>query len=339
MTDPFSNALTAAEANLSAVQAADTAATTLEAQLAAANAQVTSDQATISGLTGQVSSLTATVNADVATITALQAQIAALQGKTTPTTLWGIDASDAAEHAMAVSNLGNANIDFFRYYHQPNEPMTYPTEYALTAGQGFVYSAKVHPQNITLAMLVSLFSSVPAGVVFYWTPWHEPEDDVAAGTFTSAQLKAVYPLARQAQQQVGNPNIKITPILMGYTWNPASGRKVSDYLPDNPANMDALGADCYVDGTIGGTSVSTMFDAPAATAASLGKPLIIPETGVGQSVSGAARDAALTLLAQTAQTKGVALVCYFWGSSDSNQWELLTSDGSLPAWVAAISAN
>lgn len=306
MTDPFSGAVAAAEA-------AQTAANTLESQLSAANAEVTSLQA-------QVASL--------------QAQLAA---QSTPATAWGVNASAASEHDIALSVLGNATIDVWRYYHQPNEALTYPTEYALTAGQGLIFSGKVLPQDITVAMLVSLFRSVPSSVPFFYCVWHEPEQEIDAGAFTTAQLAAAWAVARQAHQQVGSPaNIKLTPILMGWDWSSTSGRNPEDYLPD-PANFDVLGVDTYALGTIGvGTAaqIPTMFDSQIATATGHGKPWLVAETGVGQKVTGAARNAALTSLAQTIKNKGALTGCYFWGGSDTNQWALSTSDGSAAAWLA-----
>lgn len=317
----------------------------LAAAVTAAEAAQTYGTAQISALQQQNASLTAQHQQDQATIAAQSAQITQLEAELNPTpqpppppavtTAYGINASTASEKAAVDALLGAGNIKLLRYYHQPGEPLTYPTEYQLAPGQGFVFSGKVLPQSIAVPMLVALFKSVPSGVPFYYCPWHEPEDNIAAGQFTTAQLKAAYAVARQAHQQVGSPsNIKLTPILMGYTWAKASGRTVTDYLPDD-ANWDVLGVDPYFGGTIGQpvSAIPTAFDPVIATAQAHGKAWLVSETGVGQNVTGAARNSALTLLAQTTKAKGAVGCTYFVGGG-STQWQLFTSDGSAAAWLA-----
>jgi hypothetical protein len=322
VTDPFSAVVTAA-------QAAQTAATAIESQLA-------SDGTTLATLQAEVLQL----EADKA---ALQTLVAQLQAELNPTpagsgTAFGISASAAGEHATCEQLLGGDQfIASWRYYHQPGELEVWPTEYQLAAGQFFVYSGKVLPQNLTVPMLVSLFRSAPTDRPFYYCVWHEPEDNIKAGQFSAAQLRAGWAVARQAQQQVGD-HIKLVPILMGYTWQKGSGRNPEDYLPDD-ANWDVLGVDTYFGGSIGEpvTAIATGFDSQIATAAAHRKAWGVCETGIGQKVTGAARGAALKLLAQTIRAKGALFATYFRGKG-GNQWDLSAADGSAAAWLEGQAA-
>lgn len=282
-------------------------------------------QAQVTALQSALAAETAREQADQATIASLQAQLAAVDA---PATLWGKDASSAAQHSLDAPLYDP--VGAWRYYHQAGE-WGYPTEYALADGEHFVLSTKVLPQNLTLAQLVSLFSAAPAGRDFVYCPWHEPEDDVAAGSFTAAQLRAAYALVRQAATQVG-PHIKVAVILMGYTWQAVSGRNPETYIPAD-ADFDYLLTDTYFAGTIGQpvSAIPTAFDAQLATAAAHGKAWGIGECGIGQKVTGQARLDAVTSLAATIKAKGGAFGLYF-ATGTTSQWWL--DSAGVAAWKA-----
>lgn len=76
MTDPFSNAVSAAQAAVSAAQAAVIAADTIEAQLSSANQEVTSLQGQVGALTSSAAATQALLDADAALIAKLQVELA-----------------------------------------------------------------------------------------------------------------------------------------------------------------------------------------------------------------------------------------------------------------------
>jgi len=71
---------------------------------------------------------------------------------------------------------------------------------------------------------------------------HEPEDNVGA-LGSIAEWRTVQGLVRAAITAVGATNIAFAPILMGWTFNPASGRDPDDWWVDDI--WDFFGTDCY----------------------------------------------------------------------------------------------
>lgn len=78
---------------------------------------------------------------------------------------------------------------------------------------------------------------------FIWGVYHEPEDDVANGTFTAVQWRAMQnrmlPKAKAIIAGVGG---RTAIILMSYTANSKSGRNIDDYKVDV---ADLVGFDIY----------------------------------------------------------------------------------------------
>lgn len=312
MTDPFAAAVTAA-------QAAQTAAAALQSQHAADTTALAADQATIAAQAAQIAQLEAELHP-------------------APATVPGINATSVAQHATQTQVWGLPVQPWcWRYYLQVGEALHLPTEYALGAGETLVISGKIPPQNLTVAQLAAFYSTFPTDRDVYHCIWHEPEDDVQRGTFTTAQLRAGWHTARLAQQQVGNPHVKLVVILMGYTWQPASGRTPDDYIPAD-VDFDLLTTDTYFAGSIGQavSTIPTAFDAQLATATAHGKPWGITETGVGQKVTGQARLDALTTLAKTIKAKGAVLGLYFDQGSSTDEWWLDPS--GVAAWKAGLAA-
>lgn len=82
--------------------------------------------------------------------------------------------------------------------------------------------------------LTEWFASMPNdGTPKYVAFWHEPEDDVAIGQFTSTEFRQAFEHVRALATQFDDTerNIRVGVVLMGWTANPASGRDVADYLP------------------------------------------------------------------------------------------------------------
>jgi hypothetical protein len=303
-----------------------------------ATAMHQTDQQTIATYQQAVATRDRQLTADQQTIAAQATRIAELEAQLDPTPSppiiqWGMDAITKAQHDDALAIFGPGPLAW-RYYLQPGEALHYPTEYALRPGEVFVESGKVLPQDLTVAQMVSFFRNVPTDRDFIYSPWHEGEDDVEKGHFTSAQLKAAYHVCRQAAAQVG-PHIKIVCILMGYTWQTGSKRNPEDFIPADE-DFDYLTTDTYFAGSIGQSvdKIPTAFDAQIATAKAHGKPWGITETGIGQKVTGQARLDAIKLLAQTIKDKGAFVGCWFQNNSTRAEWRLRLDDGTAAAWKA-----
>jgi hypothetical protein len=58
---------------------------------------------------------------------------------------------------------------------------------------------------------------------------HEPEDDIEGGAFTAAQWRAGSARLASVVNALKLPNVEPWAILMGYTWEAASGRNPEDY--------------------------------------------------------------------------------------------------------------
>jgi hypothetical protein len=84
------------------------------------------------------------------------------------------------------------------------------------------------------------YKTIPSGVTWYGVNHHEPEDDIAESGFTLAQWKTWQTDHMAAIKAAGGIR---TRMLMTYTTDPASGRKVTDY--DMAGTFDVAGWDLY----------------------------------------------------------------------------------------------
>jgi len=187
-----------------------------------------------------------------------------------------------------------------------------------------------------VSVLKTWFNGRPVGQKLLYIPFHEPEDNIAAGTLTLANYLALFPTAMTAKQECSHPqDILICVVLQGETFH-SNTRNPENYIPDN-TNFDLLGADPYFQGNIGApaSTIPTAFDAQISIANAHGKPWGIFETGVGTSnITEQDRDNALQTLSKTIADKGAVNACYFVGKSN-NEWVLTQSEASF--WKAGQS--
>jgi hypothetical protein len=85
----------------------------------------------------------------------------------------------------------------------------------------------------TIATLAAYIATVPNdGLQKYFVFEHEPEPEILAGTFTAATFREAFAVfAKTVIDNRGTKPIHPVMCLMGYTWDPASGRTPSDYNP------------------------------------------------------------------------------------------------------------
>jgi hypothetical protein len=85
----------------------------------------------------------------------------------------------------------------------------------------------------------NLVKSIPPGHLTYLCWFHEPENDGTAAAFVPA-----FRQFSMAVRSVGRTDVKVTLILMTWTWNPASGRNPANWWP-GAEYVDAVGLDGY----------------------------------------------------------------------------------------------
>jgi hypothetical protein len=135
----------------------------------------------------------------------------------------------------------------------------------------------------------TFLGTVPANHDLIVAAYHEPEDNIAAGSFTLAQFKAVTNKVGQLIKDVGNPRIKFAFIIMGaYTfdsggpyaawdWDSGWNWNVIDYVGVDPYRFKPTEPSMKQMLTVanfgrGGAGLSCMQRLQA-----WGKPIIIPE--------------------------------------------------------------
>jgi hypothetical protein len=172
----------------------------------------------------------------------------------------------------------------------------------------------------------------------YWSYWHEPEDDIARGTFTAAAYRDAWAHIAAIARASGKP-LRATLVLMGYTLQAASHRTWADYYPGS-AVIDVLAWDAYA--WSGTDTPERMFGPVQAVSAQAGKPWAIAETGVSsvEVPDPARRQALLTAMSHylaTAQP-APAFVTYFDSDPGSPTnffgWNISRDPAAAAAWVA-----
>ena len=138
-----------------------------------------------------------------------------------------------------------------------------------------VVSFKALPKNIISTkddgVLEHFFTTAPRNVPVYYSYWHEPEDNIARGSFTLADyLKAwadVVGLAKKAN----NTELHSTLVLMGFDVLPHSGRNWKSYLP--PGNIiSTISWDAYPPNGQGTPAPASFLGADVTAAKDAGMP-------------------------------------------------------------------
>jgi hypothetical protein len=162
--------------------------------------------------------------------------------------------------------------------------------------------------------LAAFLRTVPVGHEFVLTVWHEPEDQIASGTFTVANWLAAQRQAGAIVDQVNtekgvNSKLRYASILMGYWTFDTRGHYSQGwrtFTATDFANVDIIGFDPYKwnpgDPSMealmtrdNSGSLSTTSESAMANAVSWGKTIALPEWGItATGVSDADRAAWIT---------------------------------------------
>lgn len=260
-----------------------------------------------------------------------------------PTTAFGTTAQPRGgtlADAVARQDAKFGHLATLRYY-APGLPPAWSTITAL-GQRDLVVSFKADPASVLRgdadSYLRSWFAAAPRDRRIWWTYFHEPENDVAAGAFTPTQFRDAFRRVAALAEQAGRQDLQTTMILMGYTVTESSGRNWLDYYPGGDV-VDVLGWDVYNHAAAAGTSYSTpenVFGKVVAVSAAAGKPVAIAETGAPLILgdSGSQRAAYLKAAAAYLRAARAAFVTYY----DSTQGGAYTLEdsASVAAWAAQM---
>lgn len=208
-----------------------------------------------------------------------------------------------------------------------------------------IESFKMLPKDVLAgtydAQMLNWFSTAPTTQPIFWSYWHEPESEIADGTFTSADYKAAFQHLVDLAATVCHPNLYPTLILEGYTATSMSKRNYLDYYPGSDY-ISVMAFDPYNSISKAPTSYvapSTLFAPQLALAKLVGKPFGIAETGsmlVAGDTTGAARAAWLKSTASWFNANGAAFVTYWDSVGKKGQDYQLNDSNSTGAWKSSI---
>lgn len=141
-----------------------------------------------------------------------------------------------------------------RRTYDTNIPATFSVSRAVTdaaAGRRSYWSCKPTPATFVAgtndAAWLAFLRSIPAGHKFTAMLWHEPEDNIVAGTFTLANWKAMNNRAGQLMHSLNRPELRMGICLMGpWTFDTRSAYATTDYWDAGfTQNIDVICYDPY----------------------------------------------------------------------------------------------
>jgi hypothetical protein len=176
--------------------------------------------------------------------------------------------------------LGRSSI--LRVFY-PGLPQAWPGR-AGQINRNVVVSFKANPKDVVSgrydSRLRSWFAQAPHDRKIFWSYYHEPEDNIAAGQFTAAQYRAAWTHLKSLADKAHNPKLRSTLILMAYSLKKSSGRNWRSYYPGSSV-IDVLGWDAYNVGAGSRKYLSPkdIYQLPARVSRAAGKPFGFAEWG------------------------------------------------------------
>ncbi|WP_262285120.1 hypothetical protein [Micromonospora sp. MA102] len=226
----------------------------------------------------------------------------------------------------------------------PGLPPAWSGSRADVVNRTVVVSFKAPPGEVTAgkhdARLAKWFASIPRDHDVYWSYFHEPENDVEDGNYTTAQFRAAWRRVAGLADRAQNPRLRATLVLMCWTLNPNSGRSFNDYYPGGDV-VDVLGWDCYNSGGKYNryTEPAKVFGPMISKSKALGKPWGLAETGSVRIAgdSGAGRAAWIRSMSSYLNGQRPLWVAYYDYQVSGGDFRL-TDAPSRDAWRAWCSA-
>jgi hypothetical protein len=227
------------------------------------------------------------------------ALVTVFQGDGDQLTAAALAANDESTPMLGSSVLSPANLardtaQFGRmpivrvYYPRLPPPNAWTTGLAGANRSAVIVSFKALPASVLSgadnAALRHFFDTAPRGHPIYYSYFHEPEDNIAAGQFSRAKYKAAWKRVVALADAAHNPYLHSTLILMEWDLARGSHRNWRSYLPGGGI-ISVLGWDAYPAGSA--TNVRPRPEAPAkfmgpaiAASRSVGLPYGFAEFGL-----------------------------------------------------------
>jgi hypothetical protein len=246
----------------------------------------------------------------------------------------GSSVKDAADLAQDTSQFGRMPI--VRVYYPGLPPSTaWTTGLAGANKSAVIVSFKALPTDILSgaddAALRHFFDTAPTGHPIYYSYYHEPEDNIAAGQFKLADYKAAWAHVVALADAAHNSYLHSTLILMEWDLVKASGRDWKNYLPGGGI-ISVLGWDAYPVGSA--TNVPQLTAAPdfmgpaIAASKSVGLPYGFAEFGLSTP---AGRPGWLANIGKYLMGSGALFGSLFNGNAQYPTLQL-TDSGSISVW-------
>lgn len=143
------------------------------------------------------------------------------------------------EQALQRTDETFGPVEVIRHF-RPGLPLSWDSyNMKLMVDRTLITSFKVHPSEILSGQLDSFFldwfAAAPTNQTIYWSYFHEPEDNISRGEFTSSDYRAAWAHLARLERQACKPNLHATLILTEWTMRPTSNRdyRIYDAGPDN----------------------------------------------------------------------------------------------------------
>jgi len=263
-------------------------------------------------------------------------------------TKFGVSISTAGAsfaEALAQSKRGFGSLPVIRVF-DPSVPPANAWERRtseLTKHTRVVTSFRMLPAQVLSgrydSQLLHFFRSAPRHHRIFWSYFHEPEPQIAAGAFSAAEYRAAWRHIGDLAGSTCRKNLFPTLILTGWTAFPASGRAVSDYYPGR-GYISVMAWDPYNSANSRPTayaSPKTILHPVIAASRKMHKPWAVAETGSALTPSdptGVKRARWLTHLGAYAINHHAGWVSYF--DSATHVDFRLRDQPSIRAWRALM---
>ncbi|MFE9956445.1 hypothetical protein [Micromonospora sp. NPDC005299] len=195
----------------------------------------------------------------------------------------GVQNGESFGQALSRSDRTFGKLRMARVFF-PGLPPAWNGSRADVVDRTVVVSFKASPQEINSgkydSRLASWFASIPRDHNVYWSYFHEPEDDVERGGFTTTAYRTAWKRVAGLANRANNPKLINTLILMCWTLDPKSGRSFDAFYPGGDV-IETLGWDCYNWGAKWKryASPQEIYGEMISKSKALGKPWGVAETG------------------------------------------------------------
>lgn len=229
------------------------------------------------------------------------------------------------------------------YYSGLPDSNAWTTGMAQANHSAVIVSFKARPTTILSgaddAALRHFFDTAPFGRPIYYSYFHEPEDNIAAGQFKLSDYKAAWARVVAIAKAAHNPYLHSTLILMSWDLVRSSHRNWRNYLPAGGI-ISTLGWDAYPQGSAENvhpqlTPPSVFMGRAIAASKSVGLPYGFPEFGLSTPRG---RPGWLAAVGRYIMHSGALFASYFNGNRQYPTLRL-TDARSIAVWRSFVAAS